>query len=201
VIRLISLLRGINVSGQNRINMPALKKLYESIGLVNVATYIQSGNVIFDCPAQDVEALAMKIEAEIERAFGLSVKVFLRNTNDFQEIIDNNPFLNNRKEDPEKLYVTFLSEVPSEPSLRNIIAATEDGGGGFFSRSPKAESKKDDTDEFSIYEKEVYLFCPNGYGRTKLSNSFFEKKLKVAATTRNWKTVKVLFEIANNKMQ
>ncbi|MFA5874155.1 MAG: DUF1697 domain-containing protein [Anaerolineales bacterium] len=184
----ISLLRGINVSGQNKIRMPELKRLSESLNLGNVVTYIQSGNVIFDCAEQDPAYLASSIEAEITRSFGTSVRVFLRDKNRFQQIIDSNPFSNQRNEDSEKLHVTFLSDSPSESALSNLPVPADPKGSG-----------AGNADEFLVYNKEIYLFCPNGYGRTKLSNNFFERKLSVSATTRNWKTVNALYEIANQR--
>ncbi|MBE3143630.1 MAG: DUF1697 domain-containing protein [Planctomycetes bacterium] len=224
----ISLLRGINVSGQNKIRMPELKGLYESLNLGNVVPYIQSGNVIFDCAEQNPAPLARSIETEIERSFGTSVRVFLRDKNSFQKIIDSNPFLYQRNEDPEKLHVTFLSDSPSEQGLRNLPAsggdcfakerlamtldskacndttlrgdciAAADGGESNF-RIDSKRSWAGNADEFLVYDKEIYLFCPNGYGRTKLSNNYFERKLRVSATTRNWKTVNALYEIANQR--
>jgi uncharacterized protein (DUF1697 family) len=276
----ISLLRGINVSGQNRIRMPELKGLYESLKLVNVATYIQSGNVVFDCDERDPAVIAGTIEAEMERAFGLSVKVFLRDRDQLQKIIDTNPFVNQRKLDPEKLHVTFLAERPEEEELKNLLARggdcvvaknaprndtaargdsivaknasridtagrgdcvvaknapRNDTAGRGDSIVAKNASRIDtalrsnsllevrllgrtsetsregvttervamtnnprsgNTDEFVRCGQEIYLFCPNGYGKTKLSNNFFERKLKVAATTRNWKTVNALYTLA-----
>jgi uncharacterized protein (DUF1697 family) len=177
----ISLLRGINVSEQNRLRMPELKGLYESLNLVNVVTYIQSGNVVFDCKEQDPAALGRGIEAEIARSFGLALRVLLRDREQFEEIIQSNPFVNQRNEDPEKLHVTFLYEAPSEPALNHLIVPTGS------------------VDEFWVDGREIYLFCPNGYGRTKFSNTFFEKRLDVAATTRNWKTVNAVYELTNQR--
>jgi uncharacterized protein (DUF1697 family) len=177
----ISLLRGINVSGQNRIRMPDLRGLYNSLSLVNVETYVQSGNVVFDCGEKEATQLAKIIEVEIARSLGLSVKVILRNKDLFKQTIDRNPFVNQRNEDREKLYVTFLSELPSELALSKLPAPAST------------------TDEFRISGLEIYLFCPNGYGRTKLSNAYFERMLNVSATTRNWKTMRALHEIANQR--
>ena len=184
----ISLLRGINVSGQNKIRMPELKLAYEALELSNVVTYIQSGNVIFDCEEQEPAPLGRSIEAELARSNGISVRVFLRNIDHFEQIINNNPFSTQRNEDPEKLHVSFLSDSPSESALSNLPLPAD----------PKI-SGAGKADEFMVYDKEIYLFCPNGYGRTKLSNSFFERKLSVSATTRNWKTVNAVFEIANQR--
>jgi uncharacterized protein (DUF1697 family) len=214
----ISLLRGINVSGQNRIRMPELKELYESLNLVNVMTYIQSGNVVFDCEEQEPAKLARIIEAEIARSFSLSVRVLLRDKDRFQEILSSNPFVNQRNEDPERLHVTFLSEAPTVLALRDFPASVGDcfvaqnaprndimkRRNGFSTKDDGGsnnwkESGAGNEDEFLVYDREIYLFCPNGYGRTKLSNSFFERKLGVAATTRNWKTVNALYEMASQR--
>ena len=175
------MLRGINVSGQNKIRMMELKSLYESLGLINVKTYVQSGNVVFENTERDASELAVSIEAQIERSFGYVVSVFFRSANDFQRITGGNPFLNGRHEDPDKLHVTFLYNSPSKSQLSNLDI------------SPHV------TDEFFIGDKEIFLFCPNGYGKTKLSNTFFEKKLNMPATTRNWKTVNALHDMANEK--
>jgi uncharacterized protein (DUF1697 family) len=177
----ISLLRGINVSGQKTIRMPELKALYESLGFTQVTTYLQSGNVVFDCADREASTVRGSIEKEIERHFSFSVSVLLRDRDDFQRIIGGNPFLAQRNEDPERLHVTFLSALPSALALKDL------------------ETPIDTTDEYFLSGKEVYLFCPNGYGRTKLSNNFFERKLKVAATTRNWKTVNALVDIMNSR--
>ena len=181
----ISLLRGVNVSGQNKIHMPELKRLYETLNLSNVVTYIQSGNVLFDCAEQDPTPLARLIEAELARSFGVTVRVILRDINRFQQIIDTNPFSNQRKEEVEKLHITFLSDSLSETALSNLPLLADPKG---------YEAGR--ADEFLVFDREIYLFCPNGYGRTKYSNNFFERKLSLSATTRNWKTVCALNELA-----
>ncbi len=177
----ISMLRGINVSGKNRISMAALKSLYESLGLTRVVTYVQSGNVVFDCAETDAAQLASAIEAGIRQTLGLSVPVLLRDKSCFHRLIESNPFSTQRNEDPTKLHITFLADAPSGQAISNLVAPAGS------------------TDEFRLDDRELYLFCPGGYGETKLSNSFFERKLKVTATTRNWKTVNTLYEMANQR--
>lgn len=177
----ISLLRGINVSGQNRISVPELTRIYDSLDLRNVATYFQSGNVVFDCAEEDPAKISTKIEAEIARSFGTNVRVILRDKIDFIKILESNPFIIHGKSDPVKLHITFLSDLPSEVEVRKMPHPASDG------------------DEFLVYDKEVYVLCPNGYGKTKFSNTFFERKLNVSATTRNWKTVNALYEMANQR--
>jgi uncharacterized protein (DUF1697 family) len=177
----ISMLRGINVSGRNRIPMAELKHLYESLNLTNVVTYVQSGNVVFDCAEADAVQTASSIETAITRSFGFSVPVLIRDKSCFQRLIDHNPFATQRHADLTKLHVTFLSASPSKLSVTNLVV-------------PSGIS-----DEFILDDKELYLFCPNGYGESKLSNSFFERKLGVTATTRNWNTVNALYNIANQR--
>jgi len=177
----ISMLRGINVGGQNRIKMPELKALYESLCLAGVATYVQSGNVVFDSDATDAAQISKMIETGIKRAFGLSVLVLMRDAGQFRQIIAANPFLTRRNEDPTKLHVTFLAATPSAEAITAL------------------GSTRDHADEFIVAGTEIYLSCPNGYGKTKFSNTFFEKKLGLAATTRNWNTVTALCRLAEEK--
>ena len=170
----ISMLRGINVGGKNRIKMEELRELYETLGFENVQTYVQSGNVIFESTDADITKIANRIEKKIKGVTGLDIPVFIRTRSEFQGLVKNTPFAG---KDTTKLHVTFLSEVPQYLPVDEINAA-------------KARNE-----EFSISGREIYLYCPNGYGITKLSNNFFERKLNVLATTRNWNTVNVLLSM------
>jgi uncharacterized protein (DUF1697 family) len=170
----VALLRGINVSGQKKIKMEELKELYESLDLKNVRTYIQSGNVIFESSDMNIPNLKKRIKQKIKASFGFEVSVFIRTEKGLQKIIENTPFAG---KDPGKLHVAFLSGIPVNPPIDEI------------------KKVKDTAEEFLISDEEIYLFCPNGYGRTKLSNDFFERKLKLSSTTRNWKTVNKLLEL------
>ena len=173
------MLRGINVSGQKKIHMAELKSLYELLGLGNVQTYVQSGNVVFDSAEQDVrEAHGINRSSKIESTFGFSVPVLLRSGEDFRHIIESHPFA---QEDPARVLVTFLVERPEQSKWNDL------------------NLYKDKVDQFALGEQEIFLFCPGGYGRTKLSNNFFEKKLGVIATTRNWKTVNALYKMASER--
>ena len=173
----ISILRGINVSGQKKIIMADLKGLYENLGFQDVQTYIQSGNVIFKSPKTEKSILKNKIETKISKQYGFSVPVQVLELQKLNKVFANNPFVNKRNEDISKLHVTFLEEVP-EAEIRSEIMNIQST-----------------SDEFIISGKVIYVFCPNGYGRTKLNNTFFEKKLKTSATTRNWKTISKLVEL------
>jgi uncharacterized protein (DUF1697 family) len=174
----ISILRGINVSGQKKILMKDLKLLYENLQLTEVKTYIQSGNVVFNMNQEINEtALCKKIEAAIFKKYAFEVPVIIRTKDEIQEIINNNPFLNEDTINIDKLHVTFLRDKPLNSNLKSI------------------ESLNYLPDRFKIAGREIFLYCPVNYGETKLSNKFFESKLKVSATTRNWKTVNMLFEM------
>jgi len=174
----ISLLRAVNLAGHKVISMDALRDLYAGIGLSHLRTYIQSGNVVFESPRDDLSELTRQIEAHIEQAFGFHVEVFIRRPADFLHILSNNPFLNDRHADPGKLYVTFLYQLLSEETRSKLANPTGT------------------TDEYALAAQEVYLYLPNGYAHTKLSNSFFEKKLGTCTTTRNWNTINALYRMA-----
>ncbi len=174
----ISILRGINVSGQRMIKMDALQKMYTDLNFKNIQTYIQSGNVIFQYSKLVGEDLAIKISNQIQKYFGFEVPVIILETEELKEIIHNNPFINNITKNPLNWHITFLSSKPEQIDIKII------------------NQKKADGEEFILTEKAVYLYCPNGYGKCKLTNTFLENKLKVGATTRNWKTVNELFNIA-----
>lgn len=173
----ISILRGINVSGQKLIKMNSLREMYEGLGYLNVRTYIQSGNVVFKSNEPESGNLEKNISEAILKSFGFDVPVIVIGEKELKFVSANNRFIIDRGEDISKLHVTFLSEEPSK-QLTEILSGVE-----FL------------PDEFYVNGKSVYLFCPAGYGNTKLSNTFFEKKLKVGATTRNWKTITELVKL------
>lgn len=171
----ISILRGINVSGQKKIIMTDLVKLYEDLGFTDVKTYIQSGNVVFNSTKKVSNSLLVKqIEIKINEIYGFQVPVIIRTVDELSKIIASNPFKN---ETSDNLYITFLSNLPNSNHLENLTELN------YL------------LDEFIVIEKEIYLNV-SSYGTTKLSNSFFENKLKVTATTRNWNTVNKLLAIS-----
>jgi uncharacterized protein (DUF1697 family) len=171
-MKYISILRGINVSGQKKILMADLKSLYESLNFENVITYIQSGNVIFDSRLKNKNELKIIIEVAIEKKFKFHVPIVIRTKTDFKNIINKQPFTGiSSEKDGTIMLVTFLSEKPSEMKVTD------------FQQYVKAPEK------LVIKGTEVYLYCPNGYGKSKLTNNFIEKKLGVDATTRNWKSI------------
>ena len=174
----ISILRGINVSGHRKIPMQELKALYSELNLKNITTYIQSGNVVFSGGKINPEALAKKIEKKIFERYNFEVPVIVRTIVEIQSILNGNPFLKEKNIEMDKLHVTFLADHPGKDNLE------------------KLKSYNYEPDRFIVVGREIYLYCPGGYGNTKLSNNFFESKLKVTATTRNWRTVNELLRIA-----
>lgn len=168
------MLRGVNVGGK-KVEMEKLRRVYESLSLGNVRSYIQSGNVLFESSNSDAHLLVNRIEKEIAKAFGFDVSIIMRTDKEIRKIIENNPLSG---KDPTKLHVTFLLEEPDDFPVEEVRRI------------------KNKAEDFEIKGKEIYLFCPNGYGKTKLSNSFFEKKLKTVATTRNWRTVNTFLTMA-----
>jgi uncharacterized protein (DUF1697 family) len=178
----ISMLRGINVSGQKMIKMAELKAMYESLHYANVATYIQSGNVVFRSRSDDPHSIATSIEKAIEKSFGFSVTVILRQPAEFRKVIDKCPFLGAALEDETRIYVTFLKSRPAPALVKALALVTKPG-----------------KDVYQIAGSEIYLHCPNGYGKTQFSNTYFEKQLNVSATTRNWNTVQTLFALSSGR--
>jgi len=174
----ISMLRGINVSGQKPVKMDQLRRMFEALGFTHVKTYVQSGNVVFQSKKIAPADLSKEIEERILREFGFDVPVISKTVEEIGTTIQNNPFLKEKAIDPAKLHVTFLSGVPAKPALEKLSA---------LDAAP---------DRFHSLITEIYLHCPDGYGRSKLSNNVLEKLLSLRATTRNWKTVNELYRMA-----
>ena len=172
----VALLRGINLGGHNKVSMPDLRALFGSLGDEDAATYLRSGNVIFKGaggPGKLIEA----IEKRIRRDLGLNVTVLLRTRPQLAKVVAGNPFASDG-EGSTKLHVTVLAKKPDRAHVS------------------KLDPERAEPDEFRVVGREIYLHCPNGYGRSKLTNAYFEKELGVAATTRNWRTVTKLAELA-----
>jgi len=174
----ISILRGINVSGQKKILMADLRALYEKLGFKNIQSYIQSGNVVFNYTEDKSNlAIAEMIEHAIEQEYEFQVPVLVKQADDLISTIKNNPFIDEAEADPSRVAVTFLK---SQPTSENLL---------------KLEGVNFPPDRFIIDGLNIYIHCPVSYGNSKISNNFFEKKLKVKATSRNWKTINMLAEM------
>lgn len=177
----IALLRGINVGGKNIIKMADLKRTFEAIGLSQVQTYIQSGNVLFVSDEEE-EPLRKRIEHEIETVFGLAVTVVLRTAAELEDIIRNCPFSEEEiseaesSSEGERLYVSLMTQVPSQEGIERL------------------DSYRSESDEYRIEGREVYLLFRHSIRNSKLANNL--QKLDVPATVRNWKTISKLEALA-----
>ena len=176
----IAMLRGINVSGHKPIKMEVLRVSFEALGFSDVSTYVQSGNVVFKASKTSATALTEKITKKLLDDFKYTIPVAVRTSKELDAVLKNNPFSKERGTNEGSLYVTFLS-----------IAAPK-GAEGLL--KPLATA----SEQIFVDGREVYLYCPNGYGTTKVSNTAIEKKLLVQATTRNWRTVNALAKMAGD---
>ncbi|HLN17570.1 MAG TPA: DUF1697 domain-containing protein [Acidimicrobiales bacterium] len=166
----VVLLRGVNVGG-HKVPTADLQQTLAAMGLSDVRTYIQTGNLVLRSPMKPSE-LSQRLEARLGATFGFEIAALIRTKSELDRVVAANPLRRGR--DPAKLHVTFLAAKPKATRL--------DGAFG--------------PDEYAVVGREVYLHCPGGYGRTKLNNAFLERRLEVAATTRNWRTVTTLAEMA-----
>src|SRR6266849_7834923 len=142
-------------------------------------TYVQSGNIVLQSALENPNIIAKRIGAKIIESFGFEVAVIVRTSKEMRNVSSNNPFLKEKGIDSSKLHVTFLEETVQKTSLEKLAE---------LSTSP---------DRFYPAPREIYIYCPLGYGRTKLSNVGVEKALSVTATTRNWKTTNKLLEMVS----
>jgi len=175
---IISMLRGVNVGGHNKIKMDELRALYESLKLQGAQTHVQSGNVIFKSGERDLAALTKRIQNAIERKFGFRPNVILRTAAEMREVIARNPFAKRRGIEPSKLLVSFLASDPGAEARE------------------KVRQMKCDPEELRIEGREMYVYFPNGMGRSKLSLVRLEKTLKTPGTARNWNSVTKMLEMA-----
>ncbi|WP_227009122.1 DUF1697 domain-containing protein [Christiangramia fulva] len=173
-----AILRGVNVGGHKKIGMKDLRRFMEEAGFKSVQTYIQSGNIIFEDPKsrQDTE-ISEIIEKLIKEHFNFEVPVIVWNAKELRQAVDENPYT--RDYSVERLYLTFLKTEPGNEALEEI------------------ENYDFPPDLYMVSGKKVFIYCSGKYSDSKLTNKFFENKLKVPATTRNWKTVQELCEMAN----
>ncbi|AMK78762.1 MULTISPECIES: DUF1697 domain-containing protein [Methylomonas] len=172
----IALFRGINVGGKHILPMPALVAIFESLGLGDVKTYIQSGNAVFRCQAENVGSLSARIVAEINKRHGFEPQLLLLELAELEKVVLANPFPDAEAQ-PNTLHLNFLLFAPVNPNL------------------PALDAIKKDSERFSLIDQVFYLHAPEGIGRSKLAAQA-EKRLGVAMTSRNWRTVCKLMEFA-----
>ncbi|MFV9549995.1 DUF1697 domain-containing protein [Algibacter sp. PT7-4] len=171
----IALLRGINVGGHKKVPMAMLREALVKVDLINVKTYIQSGNVIFQSSEKNTKALEIKIQEAITTNFGFEVPVLVLTLNALKQIFNTCPF-----PEPVKTnsYFMFLYSAPNQDLVKQV------------------EQLSFPHERFVITNSAIYFHCSVGYGKAKCSNNFFEKKLKITATARNYKTMVKLLSLS-----
>jgi uncharacterized protein (DUF1697 family) len=175
----VALLRGINLGGRNRLPMEQLRGLFEEAGCEDVRSYIQSGNVVFHAPPDLARRVPGRIKDAVAEQYGLDVPVILRSGDELASAAAENPFLK-QGADERGLHVMFLSE---EPEPEHVEALDPN-------RSPG--------DAFVVRGREIYLHCPIGVARSKLTNDYFDRRLGTTSTSRNLRTIGKLMEMLGN---
>jgi uncharacterized protein (DUF1697 family) len=174
----ICLLRGVNMTGHNSLKMGDLADLFRELGFTDVQTYIQSGNVIFRNNSGDPESvLRSRIEEGIKKRFDYNIAVMLRTEKQLKDLAPVNPFLDEDDFSSSKMAVIFLHDPVT------------------VEQADKVKGVSYPPDKFHIAGSEIFIYCPGGFGRTKLYTNFFESRMKVTGTARNWKTVQTISEL------
>ena len=176
-----SLVRSINIGPKTKVSMEGLRAIYQELGLKNVRTYINSGNVLFESKRSDFDALARDIRNGIEKAFNYRTEVFFRTAEELDEAIAKNPFAGKAGIEPSRFLVMFLNREPAEEAWERVKEM--DAG----------------RQELHLCGRECFLYFPDGMARPKLPWATAEKKLAVTGTGRNWNTVLKLAELARAK--
>ena len=175
---LVSMLRGINVGGHNIIKMDALRELYASLKFENPQTYVQSGNVIFKSSESNVHKVAKRLQDAIEKKFKCRPEIILRTAEELRMVIKKNPFAKRPNIEPGKLLVSFLASDPGNQARETL------------------RQQKFAPEEMHIATRELYIYFPNGMGKSKLPWSSLDKILHTPATGRNWNSVNKMLEMA-----
>jgi uncharacterized protein (DUF1697 family) len=173
----VALLRGINVAGKNKLPMAALSEIFKAAGCREVKTYIQSGNVVLTAPRELAAELPQRIQRAIHGEFGYKVPIIMRSANELEDVVLENPYVN-KGTDIKRLHIGFMAKEPTGERINSLDP----------NRSPP--------DEFHVHGREIYLYLPNGMGRTKLTNAYFDSRLDTIITMRNWRTTLRLLEMA-----
>ena len=174
---IICLLRGVNIGGHNKIGMDSLRDICSSLKLRSPQTYIQSGNVVFATTGKDLGKLARRIEDCIEKGHRFRPSVMLRTAAELRNVIARNPFAARKNIDPAKLVVSFLAEVPAAETAKRISEI------------------KVGPEELHVIGRELYIYFPDGQGRSKLPTAL-DRAARIPATARNWNTVMKLLAMA-----
>ena len=173
--RCVALLRGVNLGPHKRMSMKDLVVVFEKCGCTDIATYIQSGNVVFNAPASGIDAGT--IENRIAKRFGFEAPVVLRTAEELEAVIAANPYPNCDQE-KDRPHVSFLADEPLSDNVALL------------------DPKRSPGDSFTVLGREVYLLFPTGLANNKLTSQYFDSRLKTVGTARNWRTVLALRDMA-----
>lgn len=174
----ISMLRGVNVGGHNKIKMEELRALYKLLKLRDAQTHVQSGNVIFKTDERDIGVLTKRIQSGIERKFGFRPEVIARSCKEMRAVVAKNPFAARRGIDPSRLLVTFLAGEPAREAVEELMRIEME------------------PEEWRIEGRELFVYYPNGMARPTVPWVKVEKTLRISGTGRNWNSVTKMLEIA-----
>ena len=174
----VALLRGINVGGRHRLRMKDLAAVFHDAGCDDVRTYIQSGNVVFRAPDALAGSIAEVVQDVVADRVGFRAPVVTRTADEMRRLPRRNPYLS-AGADPGALHVVFLADEPDDADVANL------------------DPGRSAPDEFEAIGREIFLRCPNGFGRTRLTNDYFDRMLRSTSTTRNWRTVLRLIEMVD----
>jgi uncharacterized protein (DUF1697 family) len=172
----IALFSGINVGGNRIVKMAELKAVFESLGFAEVATYVQSGNVVFRAKKGDGAALTKEIEAAFEKKWGFNSRIMVRDASWFERLVKDNPYPEVGGE-PTKLHAYVLEREPTEEEAKRLA------------------DKCTGPERFEIKGDVLYLHAPDGLGKSVFAN-LIPRTLKVPGTARNWRSVLALLEMA-----
>jgi uncharacterized protein (DUF1697 family) len=174
----VAMLRSVNLPSHQKVNMQALKTLCTALGLRDVQTYIQSGNLVFRDDKEDPVALARRLEDAMEASFGFRPAVIVRTASELRKVIAKNPFAGRKEVAPNKLLVVFMNSAPTKQAREKLLAIPCD------------------PEELHINGREVYIYYPDGMARPKIPLIRMEKALQCSSTGRNWNTVNKLLVMA-----
>lgn len=166
----VAFLRGVNVGGKRKLPMADLVEFFDGAGCRNVRSYIQSGNVVFEGTARIASRVGQAVRQAIEERFAFDVPIVVRSAEELDAVVRKNPFVE-RGEPEDSLHVVFLADTPGPEGVRGL------------------DPKRSPPDAFVVRGRDIYLCLPNGVAKSKLTNAYFDSKLKTISTGRNWRTV------------
>jgi uncharacterized protein (DUF1697 family) len=175
-MKYVTFLRGINVGGKNMIKMELLREMFSSLGFKNVKSYINSGNLIFETVETDDNVLSAKIAATITSTFSFKINVMTRTIAEIEDLVENNPFAGQFENDKD-LHVFFLDEDLSEKKRELLIA------------------QANENEMFAFNPRTIFCLLRISILDSIVGKGFIDKKLKVSATARNWRTVNKILEM------